>query len=96
VPFSEVVTEESFTPGMLYWYGKRMYAQYHNDLDSCSLMVCDYCVDRIKKEIAADTIRYSDDDGDASPSKKTKTIPASSQEGDACDCHSYWHSTAPG
>ena len=87
VPFSEVVTEESFTPGMLYWYGKRMYAQYHNDLDSCSLMVCDYCVDRIKKEIAADTIRYSDDDGDASPSKKTKTIPASSQGGDACDRH---------
>ena len=87
VPFSDVVTEESFTPGMLYWYGQRMYSKYQHNLDSCSLMVCDYCIDRIKKEIATDTIQYSDDDGDASPSKKTKTIPASSQEGDACDRH---------
>jgi len=88
-PFSDVVTVEGFSPGMLFWYCQRMYFKYQHNLDSCSLMVCDYCINRINTEIAGDMIQYSDDDGEASPSKKTKTTPASSQEGDACDCHLF-------
>jgi hypothetical protein len=56
VPFSDVVTVEGFSPGMLYWYSQRMYAKYMRNQDSCSLMVCDYCIDRINTKIAGDMI----------------------------------------
>ena len=52
VPCKYLVCIDGFEPGMLYWFGLHSFHRWGGEeLDSCPLLVCDICQDRVNREI---------------------------------------------
>ena len=79
VPFRDVVRTDGFVPVMLSPYGQDIYCQYEYNFDSCKLEVCNYCKERVMREIHLDvpledgdndgSVSYAEGGGNSKPSK---------------------------